>query len=189
MTQFPYDEFSKNYLQELLGTIGEVKTDKKVPSEIREIDVYFAPSPHPPEYKVELGLLGRFADTAALFEPFRNAVQPLEVCSCMGKLFSAFAEAERKSNREKTPLRMDDLPRLWIISPTASEPFLGDGFHATPDEQNWGKGIYFLGNNTRTGIIVVHQLPDIPETLWLRILGRDGTQKRAIAEERSITNR
>lgn len=182
MTQFPYDEFSKNYLQALLETVGEVDTDKKVPSEIREIDVYFAPFPQPPESSVELGLLGRFADTAALFEPFRNAVQPLEVCSCMGKLFSTFAEAQRKSRRQETSLSMDDLPRLWIISPTASEPFLDNGFHATPDEENWGKGIYFLGDNTRTGIIVVHQLPDRPETLWLRLLGRDGTQKRAIKE-------
>lgn len=32
MTQFPYDEFSKNYLQALLETVGEVDTDEKVPS-------------------------------------------------------------------------------------------------------------------------------------------------------------
>ncbi|BAZ13673.1 hypothetical protein NIES4071_55130 [Calothrix sp. NIES-4071] len=31
MTIFPYDEFAKNYLEALLGTIGEVRTDKKVP--------------------------------------------------------------------------------------------------------------------------------------------------------------
>ena len=74
MTIFPHDEFAKNYLEALLGTVGEVKTDRKVPSEIREIDVYFAPFAQPSEKTVELGLLGRFADTAALFEPFRNAV-------------------------------------------------------------------------------------------------------------------
>jgi hypothetical protein len=77
---------------------------------------------------------------------------------------------------------MDDLPRLWIITPTASEPFLDNGFHATPDEENWGKGIYFLGDNTRTAIIVVHQLLEDPETLWLRHKARGGTQKRAITE-------
>ncbi len=182
MTIFPHDEFAKNYLEALLGTVGEVKTDRKVPSEIREIDVYFAPFAQPSEKTVELGLLGRFADTAALFEPFRNAVQPLEICSCMGKLFSTFAEAQRKSRREKTTLSMDDLPKLWIISPTASEDFLDAGLHATLDEENWGTGIYFFGNVSRTAIIVVHQLPSTHETLWLRILGRDGTQKQAIKE-------
>jgi hypothetical protein len=77
MTQFPYDEFSKNYLQALLKPLGEVDIDEIVASEIRKIDVYFVPFPQPPESSAELGLLGRFANTAALFEPFRNAVQPL----------------------------------------------------------------------------------------------------------------
>ncbi len=32
----------------------------------------------------------------------------------------------------------------------------------------------------RTGLIVVHQLPKTEETLWLRILGREGNQRQAI---------
>jgi predicted transposase/invertase (TIGR01784 family) len=31
-------------------------------------------------------------------------------------------------------------------------------------------------------VIAVHQLPETPETLWLRLLGRDNVQKRAISE-------
>ena len=34
----------------------------------------------------------------------------------------------------------------------------------------------------KTGIVVIHQLPETPDTLWLRILGRDNIQIRAIAE-------
>jgi predicted transposase/invertase (TIGR01784 family) len=34
----------------------------------------------------------------------------------------------------------------------------------------------------RTGLIVVHQLPKTEETLWLRILGREGNQRQAIEE-------
>jgi Domain of unknown function (DUF4351) len=30
--------------------------------------------------------------------------------------------------------------------------------------------------------VVIHQLPEMPDTLWLRILGRDNVQIRAIAE-------
>ncbi|MCA2604185.1 DUF4351 domain-containing protein, partial [Microcystis sp. M26BS1] len=33
-----------------------------------------------------------------------------------------------------------------------------------------------------TAIVVIHQLPAIPETLWLRLLGRGGTRERAIDE-------
>ena len=186
MTRFPYDQFAKDYLKELLENLGEVKTDRKVPAEIREIDVYFAPSPHPPERAVELGLLGRFAAKAGLFEAFRNAVQPLEVCSCMGKLFYTFAELERKNNRDKTRLSLEDLPFLWILSPTAS-PSLLNGFNTQLDEENWGAGIYFLGDHIKTAIIAIHQLPSTPETLWLRLLGKGGVQQRAIDELEALS--
>ncbi|NCS03421.1 MAG: DUF4351 domain-containing protein, partial [Microcystis aeruginosa G13-11] len=33
-----------------------------------------------------------------------------------------------------------------------------------------------------TAIIVIHQLPETSETLWLRLLGRGGTRERAIDE-------
>ncbi|MEM7557445.1 MAG: hypothetical protein AAF378_25855, partial [Cyanobacteria bacterium P01_A01_bin.84] len=81
MTRFPYDQFAKDYLTELLQPLGKVETSRKVPAEIREIDVYFAPSPQPTIDKIELGLLGRLADTTALFEPYRNAVKIAEIRS------------------------------------------------------------------------------------------------------------
>ena len=43
-------------------------------------------------------------------------------------------------------------------------------------------GIYYLPESFRAAIIVIHQLPPIPETLWLRLLGRGTVQKRAIDE-------
>ena len=43
MTRFPYDQFAKDYLKELLQPLGEVETSRKVPAEITEIDVYFVP--------------------------------------------------------------------------------------------------------------------------------------------------
>ena len=68
MTRFPYDQFAKDYLKELLLPLGEVTPSRKVAGEIREIDVYFAPSAQPQIDKQSLGLLGRFATTQALFE-------------------------------------------------------------------------------------------------------------------------
>jgi hypothetical protein len=43
-------------------------------------------------------------------------------------------------------------------------------------------GVYEFPKFTRTGLIVVHQLPKTEETLWLRILGREGNQRQAIEE-------
>lgn len=69
--------------------------------------------------------------------------------------------------------------------PTASEDFL-EGFNAKPDVENWLPGIYFLGDSLRTAVVVIHQLPVIPETLWLRLLGKGRVQQRAIEEVKTL---
>ncbi|NER06313.1 MAG: hypothetical protein F6K17_28895 [Okeania sp. SIO3C4] len=84
-------------------------------------------------------------------------------------------------NRNNSCISMDDYPKLWILTPTVSQNIL-NGFGATLDEENWFSGIYFLGEYIRTAIVVIHQLPKTPETLWLRILGREKVQSQAIDE-------
>ncbi|MEH1963543.1 MAG: hypothetical protein V7L05_27600 [Nostoc sp.] len=181
MTRFPYDQFAKDYLKELLQPLGEVETSRKVPAQIREIDVYFVPSPQSTSNRIELGLLGKFAAEPALIEPFRNAATIAEIRSCMSKLFDIFAEVKRQTKGDKNRIAESDLPRLWIFSPTASESIL-DGFRTNLDEENWGIGVHFLGDYLRTGIVAIHQLPCTEETLWLRILGKGRVQQQAIDE-------
>ncbi len=186
MTRFPYDQFAKDYLKELLQPLGEVETSRKVASEITEIDVYFVPSSQPNIDKIELGLLGRLADKKALFEPYRNAVKISEIRSCMKKVFYLISEIEREDKRNEIPTVEDELPKVWILTPTASTAIL-DSFNAIPDEENWGKGIYFLGESAKTAIVVIHQLPRISETLWLRLLGKGNVQKQAINELQTLS--
>ncbi|MDF5715216.1 MAG: hypothetical protein PUP93_15365 [Rhizonema sp. NSF051] len=185
MTRFPYDRFAKDYLQELLSPLGSVETSKDIAGEVREIDVYFVPSPESQIDKQILGLLGRFTDTAVLIEPFRNAVKKSEVRSCMGKLFDTCALFEREAKRNALALNEDSLPKLWILSPTASEEFLA-GFNTEIDEENWLKGIHFLGDSLRTAVVAIHQLPVTPETLWLRLLGKGKVQQHAIEEVQAL---
>ena len=185
MTRFPYDQFAKDYLKELLQPLGEIETSRKVPAEITEIDVYFVPSSQPTIDKIELGLLGRLADKTALFEPYRNAVKISEIRSCMKKVFYLISEIERENKRDNIATVEDELPKVWILTPTASIAIL-NSFNAIPDEENWGKGVYFLGESAKTAIVVIHQLPRIPETLWLRLLGKENVQKQAIHELQAL---
>ncbi|RUT04583.1 hypothetical protein DSM106972_041520 [Dulcicalothrix desertica PCC 7102] len=149
-----------------------------MPAEIREIDVYFAPSSQSPQGTMQIGLLGRLALQPALIEPFRNAATRSEIRSCMGKLFTLFADMQRQS---KTRILESGLPRLWILTPTASKAILG-GLNANSDEDNWGRGVYFLGDALKSVVIVIHQLPRTPDTLWLRILGRGRVREQAVRE-------
>jgi Domain of unknown function (DUF4351) len=181
MTQFPHDQFAKDLLETLLSPFGEVQTAKTIDSQVREIDVYFNPNPTTPPLP-NLGLLHKLAATPVTFEPFRKAVTVSEVCSCIAKLFDLHNELTRQAKREeRSKLTAADLPHLWILTPTLSAEKLAD-FGAIKDVETWGEGIYLLPKSLKTGIVVLHQLPITVDTLWLRILGRDNVQIRAITE-------
>ncbi|MEZ2229067.1 MAG: flagellar assembly protein H [Microcoleus sp.] len=181
MTRFIHDRFAKEYLEEMLSPIGTVNVGRDVTSEVREIDVYFTPGTPIPEYTQNLGLLGKMANTTAIFEPFRNPIAVSDVWNCASKLFDLRRELDRQARRENT--RYDDakLPFLWILTPTASKSLVS-GFGGILNLSNWLEGIYFFPEHWRGAIVVIHQLPETPETLWLRILGKGKVQQRAIGE-------
>ena len=189
MTRFAYDEFAKDFLEELLSPFGEVKAPLEVRGESRQVDVWFAPSLEGEIKPEEIGLLGKMATTPSLFEPFRNAATANEICTCVLKLLELRTDFQRRGNRKgdvasatlRERPREEDYPRLWIITPTASKSIL-EGFGAKLDLENWLPGIYFCPKFFRTALVVIHKLPKNQETLWLRLLGRGRVQQRAIDE-------
>ncbi|HEY9849232.1 MAG TPA: hypothetical protein V6D28_07220 [Leptolyngbyaceae cyanobacterium] len=181
MTRFIHDQFAKDYLEELLAPFGEVKVPRRVAAEVREIDVWFSPTAN----TEVLGLLGQLAATPYVFEPFRNAASLTDIYGCLSKLLTLIAELQRKANRKKERLTEESFPRLWILSPTASESII-NGFGAKIDSETWGQGIYFLADYLRTAIVVIHHLPKTETTLWLRLLGRGKVQEEAIDELRQL---
>jgi hypothetical protein len=62
------------------------------------------------------------------------------------------------------------------------------GFGAITEVEVWGEGVYLLPVGQKTGIVVIHQLPETPDTLWLRLLGKGNIRKRAIEEINRLTN-
>ncbi len=185
MTRFIHDQFAKDYLETLLSTIGKVESPKRVAGEARQIDVAFVPSSAEGDRcavadRAALGLLGKMATTAAIFEPFRNPVTDNEIRDCLLKLLELDGQLRREAKRNKKALSDRDLPRLWIWTPTASDTITSE--FGARDRGDWGEGIHFLANGLRTAIVAIHRLPQTPETLWLRLLGRGTVQKQAIEE-------
>jgi hypothetical protein len=177
VTRFIHDQFAKQYLSELLSPLGTVEANKEVSSEVRYIDLFFTPFDGENPRRDDLGLLGRLTTTPALFEPFRNPVSKNEIRTCLLKLLTLQQEWERQANRDQTRVSEDQLPRLWILTPTASANLL-DSCNAVAAEA----GIYFCGDTFKTAFIVIHQLPPTPQTLWLRLLGRGSGQRQAVLE-------
>lgn len=180
MSRTPYDQFSKQYLEELLTPLGEVAIGKEVLGEARQVDVFFSPTSES-VVAPQIGLLSRFATTACLLEPFRNQPSPTEIRDCLLKLFLSHAELQRQAKRNNARLQEGQLPRLWILASSASENLL-NGFRAQSDETTWGQGVYLLGESLRAAIVAINQLPTTTDTLWLRILGKGRTQQQAIDE-------
>jgi hypothetical protein len=180
MTIFPHDEFAKSFLENLLSPFGKVEPSYKIAAEVREVDVYFIPSVTTIE-STDLGLLARCVTSLVVFEPFRNSVAVADIRACMSKLYDLHAKIYREAKRKKQSEPKDDeLPMLWILTPTLSDNILMSlGASLDPER---GEGVYLLPSAQKTGIIVIHRLPRTPATLWFRILGKEGIQKRAIEE-------
>lgn len=74
MSQFPHDEFAKEYLPELYQDYGIVNPSMDVMSEKREVDFMFTPTKPVPTTSETLGLLGKLAQNTCIIEVYRNAV-------------------------------------------------------------------------------------------------------------------
>ena len=180
MTKFKHDEFAKDLLRTILELYGKVQIDLPITNELRRIDVFFTPAGVMPEDPT-IQLLWRCATYGASFEPFRSPVRDSEVRSTISKLLDVHSELTRKAKREKRPEpKTEELPQLWIITPTMSEQKLE--LANVIKKEGWCEGIYFMSGMIRANIIVVHELPVIPETVWFRTLGRGKVQQKAIDE-------
>lgn len=180
MTRTRHDQFSKQYLAELLMPLGEVNVGKEVPGEPRQIDVSFIPSPKACMASEPLGLLGQFVVTPCLLEPFRNQPSLTEVRDCLLKLFLTQAEMQRQARRNAEQLPENQLPKLWILAFSASQNLLEE--FGAELRNHWGAGVYVLDPAFRSAIVALNQLPTTQDTLWLRMLGKGKTQQQAINE-------
>jgi hypothetical protein len=181
MSQFPHDDFAKDLLNSLLSPFGSIQPSYKIAGEVRYVDLYFQPQTGESDPEL-LGFLANFANCPIVIEPFRNSVKVPQIRACMSKLFDLHLTLAKDAKKQKQPEPEDDnLPTLWILTPTLSDRLL-ESVGARLDLERWGEGVYVLPSGLKTGIVVIHQLPQTPETLWVRLLGKDGVQTRAIEE-------
>lgn len=180
MTNTPHDQFAKQYLKGMLSPFAqEVIVSYELPvGEAQQVDVWFIPQSSQPI--IALGRLGQMTIAPALLEVFRNPISDDDLFGCIEKLCRVRSDWKRTAKREKLKPHPDDRPHLWLIVPTASEKRLL-GCNAMP-KKSWGAGFFFLGDTLQIGFVVVHQLPVVPETLLLRLLGKGSVQRQAIVE-------
>jgi hypothetical protein len=176
MTTKPFDQFNKQLFRELLSPFGQVFPNFAVLGEERAIDIFFVPHPGVVADADELGYLAEMSQHPALLEPFRSALLDEDVHNCMMKLFMVFADLQR----EQPTIEVTDRPKLWILAAEVSDRLLND--FAEPPDMSMMEGLYPLRKGLGTTIVAINELPVIPETFWLRLMGKGRTQDDAITE-------
>jgi hypothetical protein len=118
--------------------------------------------------------------TPAMLEPFRNPPTREEIESCLHKGMGILEEQRRRAKQEKRKLSEDKQPRLWILGTSVYQPIIEE--YEGRLHPDWPAGVYFLAKPFQTALVAINKLPVLPETLWVRLLGRGHTQKQAIEE-------
>jgi hypothetical protein len=136
----------------------------------------------------KVGVLGDMIATPCLIEYFWTPPTQIETCLCLMKLFSWYGDLLREAKRKQKeidaknlqPVLPKVLPKLWLLTTSASKAFLAS-FDFKPRQSSLCEGFYFfVGEAMNTGIVVIDELPETLETVWLRIFGKGETQQQAI---------
>ncbi|HEU4409178.1 MAG TPA: hypothetical protein VFS43_28225 [Polyangiaceae bacterium] len=178
-----HDSLSKDLLTLWLEPLGSVEAPRRVHGEERQLDLLFTARPDrraPAAYRQHLGLLGRMARGVAALEVFRNACSEYEVLTCVVKRVELYADVRRRARRQRRPAASVPPPHLWALTPSAS-PALLAAFGARPSG-GLPAGFFALPRGFGLTLVAAARLPRTPETLWLRLLGRDRVQQQAFDE-------
>jgi hypothetical protein len=172
----PFDQFNKRLFQELLSPFGQVIPNLAVLGSERTIDIFFAPHPGAIPNEDELGTLAKMVTNPALLEPYRSALTDRDLETCIIKLFTLTAELPQ----DYPQIPIETPPHLWILAAEVSDRLL-QNFKAELDP-TLGDGFYLCGKGWRTTIVAIDELPNTPETLWLRLMSKGRIQNDAIEE-------
>ncbi len=188
MTQNPFDAFSKEFLADLLTPYGTVERSFEVPGESKYIDLLFLPiasSITRAKPKVT-GSLKQVISTPSVLEIYSGSPSEDEVFTCITKLCWLREDIVRKANRDDHKLKDNEYPRLWILAHSLSAP-VRKKFGVIRKPRS-AQGIYHFPNPALRSVMVsLKDLPDRPDTLWMRLLSRGETQAQAITEVMALS--
>lgn len=173
MTRTRFDRFGKEMVRDALEDRCIVETDAEVPADTRRVDLWVRPREAGAPLPDHLGLLGRITSRSVTLEFFHNTPSGEDLHVCLIK----HGEFRHFLSRRRT---LPPIPIQWVISSGRPDAGInGLGFRPVA---GWPCGIYESPPLHCTRLVVVSELPEIRETLLVRLLGAGSVLKRAIAE-------
>jgi hypothetical protein len=181
--QTRFDQLAKAMLAALLQRAAHVESGREIPGHIQIADLWVTPDQRRSRELARLGMLGRMVERGpCLIEPFSRVPQARDIRGCILEQYgldNAQARDARRDGQAEPPF-----PGLWIIS-TGSPDSLIKSMELRPMGDDWPSGFLCGRAFDRFYLVILRMLPVTPDTLFLRLLGRDATFTQALRELRS----
>ena len=172
MSRDPFDRLAKGEVKAMLEQAGKVETQVELSNPVLYADLLFEPDPSKSRTLTEYGWFARIAaGGAAVFEFVHSTPNTEGLLQCLRRAPTLRAVRSKAS----TPMRQ------WIFSAGVPKTAIEElGF--VPDDEWASTGVYRLPRGYRVTLFVISELPQIRETLLLRLLGTGRTFVDAVAE-------
>jgi hypothetical protein len=200
MAQYKHDRFFKFYIQSLYRSKGDtIKNIQIHNDEDLEIDLMFIGDLARRGWKEQdLGLFDRLmqAHPTVIIEHYSNYLEGVDVDDCITRknlywryerkgLIKAAKAALNLTSSQQLPkpkvARIDrNNPFTWVLTVNCGERILQAC--AAQSHPEFEPGVYLLPEQWRMGIVIIEQLAEKLEHLWLRMLGNRESARRAFRE-------
>jgi Domain of unknown function (DUF4351) len=174
MSPYQDDDFSKAYTTALYQTKGQIDINVRVKSdENLEVDLLFVCNSQSPAWNNEdLGLFDKLMQvhSTIFIEHYSGYLKPEHITRCMTRRDLYISGEKKEYQKRKELFKEENKPFTWMLATGCSQEILR-AFWAVPDEE-LSTGVYRLAPGLGIGIVVIRELPETPETVWLRGLGK-----------------
>jgi hypothetical protein len=197
MAQYKHDRFFKFYIKSLYRSKGDTIKNVQIHNdEDLEIDLMFISDLAKQAWQQQdFGLFDRLMQThpTVIIEHYSNYLEGVDVDDCITRknlywkyerkeLIKVAKSAQNLSNSEQLP--KPDMARIelnnpftWVLTVNCGKQILKDC--AAQEHPHFARGVYLLPNQLRMGIVIIEQLADLPEHLWLKMLGNRESARKA----------
>jgi hypothetical protein len=205
MPQYKHDRFFKFYIQSLYRSKGDTIKNVQIHNdEDLEIDLMFISDLAKQAWQEQdFGLFDRLMQThpTMIIEHYSGYLEGVDIDDCITRknlywryqrkeLIKAAKSAQNLTSSQQLPKSdMEKIDRnnpfTWVLTVNCGKQILRDcaaQVHpnfvgAASVKEN--SGVYLLPSQWRMGVVVIEQLADTPEHLWLKMLGNRESARRA----------
>ena len=174
----PHDHLAKQILEAVLEPLCSVKPQFEVVAAAQWIDATSEPLDLDESVWQQAGVLGRMARLPSAFECYQNVLTMHEWHDCLSKRTQWHNHRVRAAKKAKLP--PPQMPLLWILCARPCARLLRKLDFGACD--GWPSGFYAGPTALMTCVVVIPELPNDPDTLSLRLMGRPAQRDEALLQ-------